>query len=98
MTKSILLLLVLVLLFAGCKKKDIVELGPPPILTDSSMVAVSTDFEQELIRQRIDKSGNADGLVRYGDVSQIDSLFIYGSHLIKSLKGIEHFTKLRSLT
>ncbi|MCE7062331.1 hypothetical protein [Dyadobacter sp. CY343] len=97
-SRMILVLWLATMVFMSCRKKNIIEPEPSARIADSTLVSVSRDFEQELIRQGIDKNRNADGLVKYGDVNQVDSLFIYGSHLIKSLKGIEYFTKLRRLT
>lgn len=96
MGKPFAIFIMLIMLFAGCKRDPVIE--PVVELTDSTLVKIAGAFEQELIRQGIDKTGRKDGMIRYGDAKNVDSLYIYGSHLIESFKGIEYFINIRSLT
>ena len=67
------------------------------VLTDSSMVTLAGSFEELLTLQGIDKSGKKDGLIRYGEIKEIESLYLKGTQLT-SIEGIAYFTNLRSLT
>ncbi|MCF2446945.1 hypothetical protein L0657_23525 [Dyadobacter sp. CY345] len=97
--------IVLYLFSFSCKKDSpeptpIVEVIPPKeiILTDSSMVSIAKGFEALLIQRNIIIDQTNDGLIRYGDIKDIDTIKIETGDLnhyeFTSLKGIEYFTSL----
>ncbi|MCF2446946.1 hypothetical protein L0657_23530 [Dyadobacter sp. CY345] len=97
--------IVLFLFSFSCKKDSpeptpIVEVIPPKeiILTDTSMVSIAKGFEALLIQRNIIIDQTNDGLVRYGDIKNIDTIKIettdFSHYNFTSLKGIEYFPNL----
>ncbi|WP_159469507.1 hypothetical protein [Dyadobacter sp. 3J3] len=81
----------------SCRSKKVEPDGDS--IDNSTLVNFDLVFEKELIRLGIDKQGKEDGLVRYADVKDVESLeIVNGWNRITSVKGIEYFVNLKSLT
>ncbi|TLV02563.1 hypothetical protein [Dyadobacter luticola] len=103
---SLCLILTLSVLFS-CKDKPTepvkeIEkpetLAPLKPLADTDLVELSPEFEAFLIKEKIDPDANANGSIRYGLVKNVDSLNIFMLGSKRSVKGLEYFTNLRSLS
>lgn len=90
---------------AACKEKS-VDKETDPLVTikeplkipvDSAYVSVSSEFENLLIKYKIDPEKNLNGRIRYQYIKNVDSLDILFYGLNKSLKGLEYFTNLKYL-
>lgn len=98
------LIIIISISFSGCKEKSIEKEEEPIILkeplkipVDSVFISVSPEFENLLIKNKIDPENNLNGKIRYQFIKNIDSLDISFYGLNKSLKGIEYFTNLKYL-
>lgn len=99
--------LVIVISFslAGCKEKSkeneieplVTVKEPLKIPVDSAFISVSSEFENLLVKYKIDPEKNLNGKIRYENIKNVDSLDISFYGLNKSLKGIEYFTNLKYL-
>lgn len=85
------------IMILSCHSKKV---EPDAFLIDNStLVNFDPVFEKELIRLGIDKQGKEDGLIRFADVKDVESLeIVNGWNRITSVKGIEYFVNLKSLT
>jgi hypothetical protein len=84
----------------ACKKDkkevDPVVVAPERAYTDTSKIALSSNFESYLIKQKIDPVAVPDGFVLYRDIKEVDTLIISEPIGVStSLKGIDGFTNLR---
>jgi hypothetical protein len=84
------IVLILAIVFNACKKDEEI-----PAREDKTFT-VDPEFEKELFRRHIDNALN--GVIRDADVKNIKELSLQGLSGIKSLRGIEHFENLKSLT
>ncbi|MEO6685352.1 MAG: hypothetical protein ABIN24_05280 [Dyadobacter sp.] len=90
---------------SGCKEKsvekeiepEVVIKEPLKIPVDSAFISVSYEFENLLIKNKIDPDQKLNGKIRYEYIKNVDSLDISFYGLNKSLKGIEYFTNLKYL-
>ncbi|MCE6991223.1 hypothetical protein [Dyadobacter sp. CY323] len=80
----------LAFVFHACKKDEVIS----PV--EEKTFTIDPEFEKELFRQNIDNTLN--GSIRDSEMKKIESLSLRGLGRIKTLKGIEHFENLKSLS
>ncbi len=100
-----ILFLIIFFCLSGCKEKSkeeeveplVVIKEPLKIPDDSVFISLSPEFENLLIKTKIDPENNLNGKIRYQFIKNVDSLDIVFYGLNKSLKGLEYFTNLKYL-
>lgn len=74
----------------SCKSIDIIP-------DDSTQISVAYSIENYLLSKSLDSDHTLNGLVKYGDIKNVDSLDILALEPIKKLDGLAYFKELKVL-